>query len=119
MDLYNVNTLLAVGYSGMLYFIFGSLFSYLIEKYQPRHKENNTGKLNILVEVLLNVILLVMMSYIVRLIVKRIPYPLDNMAGFVYKNAHIHSNGSILLAWSIFSIQKTLAGRIHLLLDLL
>lgn len=115
MNLYYLNKLLATGYRGMLYFIIGVLFSYIIEKYTPRMTDDSTkNKYKLLSEILLNVILLVMMAYYVVLIVRIIPYPFDNMAGLDYISKSKHA--SVILAWSIFSIQKTLSKRIHMFL---
>ena len=115
MSLFYINKITAIAYIGILYFILGVTGSYIIETSQPRTKDEN--KMIIGLEILLNVSLLVVMAYFIRKIVKHIPYPFDNLVGFEYSKLKEYGGG-VIIAWSVFSIQKTLSKRIQKILHL-
>lgn len=115
--IFYLNKSFAIIYIGLLYFILGISGSYIIEKSQSNIKDEEKSKIMIIIEILINVSLLVVMAYLIRKIVKKIPYPFDNIAGFEY-NKLKEFKGGIIIAWSIFSVQKKMAKRIQDILNI-
>lgn len=106
--------LFAIIYYTVLYFIFGILFSSLLDYFSHKLTEDekkNPNYFKIIADCLLGFSFIGIIFYIVRKIVKSLPFPFDNTNGFeLFKLRELQ--GGIIISTIFFTFQHKLKDKL-------
>ena len=95
---------LSIALLGVYYLVGGIIISEIIEYILPKYNEEEYKKqssLEIFLEIALTASIIVIFVYILRLIIKRLPSPFENVEGFKMEQLK-EINGTVILAYSLF-----------------
>tara|TARA_B100002051_G_scaffold246080_1_gene253916 strand:+ start:314 stop:706 length:393 start_codon:yes stop_codon:yes gene_type:complete len=104
---------------GVYYLFGGIILSLIIDKLFPVYDEEvyrNKPLLEIFLEICLNISLIMIIVYILRNIVGKIPFPFDGVAGYDHKRVS-EIKGGILIAFAIITFQPKFKNKITLLIN--
>ena len=98
---------------GIVYLIFGLTSSYIINNFSPIIRPNES-KLQLGIEICIEVAITILFAYIIHQIIENIPLP---MAGSTENQLQTirEVRGGIIIAFSMFALQTTLRNKIQLL----
>jgi len=95
---------LSIALLGVYYLVGGVIISEMIEYILPKYNEEEYKKqssFKIFLEIALSASIIVVVVYFLRLIIKRLPSPFENMDGFKMKQLK-EINGTVILAYALF-----------------
>ena len=98
---------------GIVYLIFGLASSYLINRLSPSLSKGDS-RIKISIEIMLEVAVTVLFSYIIHQVVERMPLPMAGSKELQYKIIR-EVRGGIVIAFAMFSLQIKLRNRIQYL----
>lgn len=103
-----------------VYYLFGGIvLSLIIDKLFPVYDEevySNKSSQEIFLEVCLNISLIMIIVYILRNIVEKIPFPLDGVAGYEHKRVS-EIKGGVLIAFAVITFQPNFKNKVTLLIN--
>ena len=106
--LYYMTKLLDLGLVGVYFLVIGTLCSLLITKLMgdPIHariqKHETIGY--VILKVIARTFLIMISAFLIRQIVKKIPFPLDGVGGFEHSRVH-ELNGGVMISFAIIEFQ--------------
>jgi hypothetical protein len=106
--------ILDIGVVTIYYFILGILISFAIDMYLGDFKEDDykdTSSAFIFAEICAHLFILGVVSYVLRNIVERIPFPLEGFGGFTHYRLK-ERHGGIVLTFVLFFFQSNLNAKI-------
>jgi len=95
---------LSIALLGVYYLVGGVIISEMIEYILPKYNEEEYKKqssLKIFLEIALSASIIVIFVYFLRLLIKRLPSPFENVDGFKMKQLK-EINGTVILAYALF-----------------
>lgn len=95
---------LSIAILGVYYLVGGVIISEIIEYILPKYNEEEYKKqssLKIFLEIALSASIIVIFVYFLRLLIKRLPSPFENVDGFKMKQLK-EINGTVILAYALF-----------------
>ena len=95
---------LSIAILGVYYLVGGVIISEMIEYILPKYNEEEYKKqssLKIFLEIALSASIIVIFVYFLRLLIKRLPSPFENVDGFKMKQLK-EINGTVILAYALF-----------------
>jgi len=104
---------------GVYYLFGGIILSLIIDKLFPVYDEEvyrNKSSHEIFLEVCLNISLIMIIVYILRNIVEKIPFPLDGVAGYGHKRVS-EIKGGVLIAFAVITFQPNFKNKVTLLIN--
>lgn len=104
---------------GVYYLFGGIILSLIIDKLFPVYDEEvyrNKSSQEIFLEVCLNISLIMIIVYILRNIVEKIPFPLDGVAGYEHKRVS-EIKGGVLIAFAVITFQPNFKNKVTLLIN--
>ena len=111
--------LLDISLLGVYYLFGGITLSYLIDLLMPIFDEIEYDKKNtfeLFIEVCINVILIVIGSYLLQIIIRHIPFPLNRLYGYDHKMTN-DIKGGVILSFAIILYQVDFRKKILLLTE--
>ena len=93
---------------GIYYFLLTLITSLFLVKIFPKYDKEKYKKISsfkLVLELLLRVCLIMLSVYFIRIIVKKIPFPLDGYYGYDHNRVR-ELNGVVIMAFSILVLQK-------------
>jgi len=110
--------LIDISFMGICYFIGGITFSWIIEKLDSNIDIDTDKKdiktVTLVVELLVFISILMIFSYFLRNIIKRLPCPFDTFWGYSHA-AQSEINGGIIISFAIIVLLTTFKEKIHYL----
>ena len=106
--LFYLNKISAISLLGIYYITFGIILSLLIRKvFDSENNKNkfiekwdNSSTIRLILHIYLQTIVIMLGAYLIRKIVKNIPYPFDKHFGFEHSRLK-ELNGGVLIAFAI------------------
>lgn len=95
---------LSIALLGVYYLVGGVIISEIIEYILPKYNEEEYKKqssFEIFLEIALSAAIIVVFVYILRLTIKRLPSPFENVDGFKMSQLK-EINGTVILAYALF-----------------
>lgn len=95
---------LSIALLGVYYLVGGVIISEMIEYILPKYNEEEYKKQNslkIFLEIALSASIIVIFVYFLRLVIKLLPSPFENVDGFKMKQLK-EINGTVILAYALF-----------------
>lgn len=95
---------LSIALLGVYYLVGGVIISEMIEYILPKYNEEEYKKQNslkIFLEIALSASIIVVFVYFLRLVIKLLPSPFENVDGFKMKQLK-EINGTVILAYALF-----------------
>jgi len=95
---------LSIALLGVYYLVGGVIISEMIEYILPKYNEEEYKKQNslkIFLEIALSAYIIVVFVYFLRLVIKLLPSPFENVDGFKMKQLK-EINGTVILAYALF-----------------
>mgnify|MGYP003682188943 CR=1 FL=1 len=106
---------LGIAYVTALYFTLGGMSSIMLNQLIPK-LEDSDNDVRIVGEIILNFMLIAVVYYFLRRMVKNLPYPLDGKAGLNYGDLR-EIRGGVIIAFTIFVFQKRLASKLNYIIE--
>ena len=88
-----------------IYFFSGIISSHYIRTHIAKDYDENKSKLSNFLQLMIEVSVIVIVVYILRVIIKNIPNPLDSLYGFKHSKLR-ELNGNVILAFSFIFFMK-------------
>lgn len=106
-----------ITYLSTIYVTISFLFSYYLNEIVGEFNKEEAdaqSTTRLIFEIYLYFALISVASYIIRNIIKRIPFSMDNLFG-VHNTKNTEINGGVIFAFAIFYFQKNLKDKINYL----
>ena len=111
--------LLDISLLGIYYLFGGIIVSLMIDKLFPEFDESvysQKSSIEIFLEICLNISSMMIVVYILRNIVERIPFPLDGLFGYDHSRV-IEIKGGILIAFAVITFQHNFKNKVTFLIN--
>jgi hypothetical protein len=110
--------ILDIGFITILYFTFGYLISWFVNKLYPSFdNDNNPRKILLFLEVCGQLFVIGIIVYILRNIITAIPFPLEGVYGYQHSRVKELYSGGIALSFGVFYAQSNIKDKMTYILS--
>lgn len=106
--------MLDIGILTVLYFTFGYIFSWLINKlYSNFNTDSKPNKFLVFLEVCGQIFVIGVLVYIIRNLIELIPFPFEGIYGYQHKKVKELYSGGIALTFGLFYAQDNIKAKLN------
>jgi len=109
--------MLDIALLGIYFFTFGLISSIIMSYFTPKYDEKvymKKSSIAITFEIYTTIAFFMILVYIIRKIVKKIPYPFDGVAGFKHERVR-ELKGAVILSLTLFALHSGFKEKVKIL----
>jgi hypothetical protein len=111
--------MLDIGILTVLYFTFGYIFSWLINKIYYNFDPNTAPiKFLVFLEVCAQIFVIGILVYIIRNLIGLIPFPLEGIYGYQHSRVRELTSGGIAITFGLFYAQENIKEKLNYIFNL-